>query len=141
MDILLGNLQILQVVFEFVFSRSEYLHVASRIVRYTAQTVAQSYLLLALLAQWKTVDIDDRMIIPLSQFPLYASGNHSFRLEILPEKNIENQSYDGKKCQYEHPCQTFYRIAILCDDYHDRTQYGNGIYRIDHDVYPVVDGR
>ena len=36
---------------------------------------------------------------------------------------------------------TFYRIAILCDDYHDRTQYGNGIYRIDHDVYPVVDGR
>ena len=31
--------------------------------------------------------------------------------------------------------------AILCDDYHDRTQYGNGIYRIDHDVYPVVDRR
>ena len=44
---------------------------------------------------------------------LYASGNHSFRLEILPEKNIENQSYDGKKCQYEYPCQTFYRIAII----------------------------
>ena len=138
--VLAGCLQVLQILVELALPRGEDLHPVARVVGHAAQAVTELDLLLALLVQRQLVDIDNRVVVALAQFALDASRHHALGLEILSEKDIKDQPHHGKESEHDDPRQTLYRVTIFGDDNHNRSQYGDGIYRIDYEIDPVGKG-
>ena len=139
-NVFAGILQVLQILVELLPAGGENLYPVARVVGHAAQAVAQLDLLFALFAQRQGVDIDNRVVVALAQLAFDASRHHVFGFEILPEENVENQSHHRQKEQNDYPRQALYRVAIVGNDNHNRTQYGDGIYRIDSDIDPIGQG-
>lgn len=98
-------------------------HIVAGIVVGVAEFLAHGEQPATVFADGELLQIDFRRLVAGLQQKSVLLGEHAFVAEALPEKEVENQTYDGQEHERKNPCKTLGGIAILRNDNKDTTRY------------------